>query len=239
VGRPHTWQNAASFDPLAQKMLVESDNEAASFILDNLTLAPSQPDLSPDIFRNWQRRRQEINRFFNTLGYPDINVSQKTFPIPYLKLTEPAGSDRQLRLDGASEREPKRNHFNTMQAAMLMDDTCVTKRLLSEISTAKVCNWIKRDLQDPKWPKASVIPDNDFNPIRAYLGEGIAKEKAKISALFSKAGWTKGTRHEIALVQTSAGKKYIIAVFAGDEKYAVDGEVFPKISRLIYQEMTK
>jgi beta-lactamase class A len=232
------WQNPEAFDALAKKMLVESDNEAASYIVDSISGAPSlTQDFSGPEWQDWRSKRLAINSFFTQRGYGEINLVQKSYPIPFMKLTEPTGLDKRLRLENTTPDRPVRNKISVEQAARLMDETCgSTSNLLSSISSNKICGWLKRDLKDPAWRKAPPIPVNDFNPIRGYLGEGVAKYPNV--TIYSKAGWTKESRQEVAAIKDGKNT-YIIAVFANTAAYAKDPSVFPKISEKLYGMLTK
>ncbi|MBD2771570.1 hypothetical protein [Iningainema tapete] len=55
----------------------------------------------------------------------------------------------------------------------------------------------------------------------------------------SKSSWTSGSRQEAAYISTPDGKTaYILVVFAEDRAYAYDWEIFPQISRLVFNRMT-
>jgi beta-lactamase class A len=231
------WRNPETFDKLARKMILESDNEAASFIVDSISGAPSiSKDLSDKDWQAWHSKRLFINQFFSKGGYEDLNVSHKTYPIPYLKLSEPLGTDQRARLEGTTLEKPKSNQVSAEQAAKLMYETCSVPTLSVE-SAKKICSWLGRNLKDTAWQKAPGIPINDFNPIRGFMGEGVAKERGV--TIRSKAGWTKGSRQEVVAIKSSNGNVFIVAVFANSPAYATDAQVFPNISSKLYSALTK
>ncbi|GET41077.1 serine hydrolase [Microseira wollei] len=230
------WMNEADFHPYIAKMINESDNEAASFIVDQITNTQSLPVLQGEELKNWIYKRQQLNRFFQDAGYKDINISQKTFPIPYLKLSEPQGSDLQLRLNPSQPTQPIRNKITTDQAARLLYETCYLQQAVSPQASQKMCDWLRRNLNYLSWKKEPPNP-NEFNPIRAFLGESLADTNVQF---YSKAGWTSGSRQEAALIATPDGKNiYILAIFADDPAYAKDEKIFPRMSRLVYNRMTE
>lgn len=231
------WKNPATFDELAKEMIVKSDNEAASFIVDSISGAPSiSKDLSDKDWQAWQSKRLFINQFFHQGGYEDLNVSQKTYPVPYLNLSEPSGTEQRSRLEGTTSEKPKSNQISAEQAAKLMYETCYVPTLSVE-STKKICSWLGRNLKDTAWQKAPGIPINDFNPIRGFMGEGVAKNQGV--TIRSKAGWTTGSRQEVAAIKNSDGNVFIVSVFANSPAYATDAQVFPNISGKLYSELTK
>jgi beta-lactamase class A len=231
------WKNPETFDKLAKKMIVESDNEAASFIVDSISGAPSiSKDLSDKDWQAWHSKRLFINQFFSKGGYEDLNVSQKTYPIPYLKLNEPLGTDQRVRLEATTPEKPKSNQVSAEQAANLMYETCYVPALSVE-SAKKICSWLGRDLKDTAWQKAPGVPINDFNPIRGFMGEGVAKNPGV--TIRSKAGWTKGSRQEVVAIKSSNGNVFIVSVFANSPAYATNAQVFPNISSRLYTELAR
>jgi len=229
------WRNELDFHPYITKMIKDSDNDASSFIVDQITNTQSLPELKGKDLKKWLYKRQKLNRFFQQAGYKDIDISQKTFPILYLKLSEPKGSDLQLRLNPNHLVQPIRNKITTSQAARLLYETCYLGRAISAKASQEMCRWLNRDLNPKIWKKEP--PNlNEFNPIKAFLGEFLADTDVQF---YSKAGWTSGSRQEAALVATADGKSiYILAIFADDLAYAKDEKIFPKISRLVYNRMT-
>lgn len=222
------WKNEKDFAPYLAKMIKESDNEAASFILDEVTGTRSEPELKSEKFKLWKNKRQQVNRFFRQAGYKNISVIQKTFPIDYINLPEPEGSESQLL--GNSQNW---NRITTQHAARLLYEICYAGQAVSVQASKKMCGWLKRDLN----PKAWRSPDSyDFNPVRTFFGESLPHTRVR---LHSKAGWTSISRAEAAMVATENNKaSYILAIFAPDSAYADEVEIFPKMSRLVYNRMT-
>jgi beta-lactamase class A len=231
-----SWKNTITFDALAEKMLVESDNEAASFILDFITNAPSlSQNLAGKNWSIWRSNRLSINHFFSQSNYKNLNISQKTYPIPYLNLSEPMGTDKQLRLENTTSDRPTRNKVSSDQAAKIMYESCYVPSLSQE-SARKICSWLTRNLKDESWRKASGVPINDFNPIKGFMGEGVAQYKDV--TIRSKAGWTKDSRQEVIAIKDKT-KVLIISVFANNASYANDAKVFPTIAKRLYAEMDR
>lgn len=220
------------FESDLYKMMVESDNESASQILDRVTRTKSGSELYGSEYENWIEQRQDVNRFFEQSGsntYKGIDISQKTFPIPYLGYRLPEGRDLQMRGD---PENPIRNKISTQQTAQLMYEL-VTERTI--VPKEDIEKWLRRDLRSEAWQ--SIDPNaGDFNPVRTFFGEYLPP-----SVVFlSKAGWTSKTRQEVAFVETSEGKvRYVIAIFANNSAYAKDEKIFPEISKFVFQSMTK
>lgn len=222
------WQHEKDFTPYLAKMIQESDNEAASFILDEVTGTRSEPELKSENFKLWKNKRQQINQFFRQADYNNISIIQKTFPIDYINLPEPQGSESQLL--GNSQNW---NRITTQHAARLLYEVCYTRQAISVQASKKMCGWLKRDLNPKVWQPSDSY---DFNPVRTFFGESLPHNRLQF---YSKAGWTSISRAEAAMVVTENRKAtYILAIFAPDSAYADDVEIFPKMSRLVYNRMT-
>jgi len=229
------WASEQDFYPYIAKMIEESNNDAASFILDEITRTESLPELKSEELDKWVNKRLQLSRFFQQAGYQNIIVSQKTFPIYYLKANEPIGNDSRLQKILQQQNKPFRNLITTEHAARLMYEICYTGQAVSKAASQKMCGWLKRDLNPAVWDKPAQ-EGLEFNPVRSFFGESLTNTGAQ---LYSKAGWTSHARHEVALVTTPDGRTvYILAIFGADKAYAQDGKIFPKMSHLVYDRMT-
>ena len=87
---------------------------------------------------------------------------------------------------------------------------------------------LTRDLKPEAW-------ENDpSNGIEGFLGESLPTN----IYFGSKIGYTQNNRLDVAFVRTLDDKAiYILAVFAEDAAYAKDEEIFPKLSRHVYDRM--
>ena len=142
--------------------------------IDNL-----QNKLNKEGFTQWKKQRQSINRFFQNANYQDINISQKTFPIPDLKINEPQGTDLQIR--GDNPQKPIRNKITTYHAARLMYEIATQQAVAPEYSQ-KMLNLLTRDLRREAWKFDPPNPD-EFNPVENFLGEGVAEEKVQFASI--------------------------------------------------------
>jgi hypothetical protein len=232
------WQNPDAFEPFISKMMKESDNDSSSFIIDQITdTQSSMVDLSSDKLETWALKRKfYINLFFEKAGYQKINLTQKTYPIPYLNFPEPAkGSELQIRSNSIDPSKPIRNQISAMDAARLMYDICYLKEAVSTKFSQRMCDLLKKDINPKSWKS---IKKEDFNPIESFLGQSLSD---KNTDFFSKAGWTPNSgRQEVSMIRMRDLKKeYILAVFAEDPKFGKDKNIFPKISDLLYKKLHK
>jgi hypothetical protein len=231
--KQHTILETDIIDDDLNKMILNSDNNAASRIVDLITDTKSSPNkLEGDEYVQWEHNRTSLNSFFTTANYnKDINISQKTFPIPDLKMSEPQGTDLQIR--GTDPKKPFRNHITSRDAARLMYEIA-TKQAVSKKASEEMLNLLtRRDLSSEAWESAN--PD-EFNPVKSFLGEGL---KNKDVTFASKAGWTTSSREEVAYVATrDQSTKYILAIFGDDPAYGKSKHIFPEISELVFEKMT-
>lgn len=224
----------SSVKPEIKQMILKSDNQSGSHILDTITDTRSQAKaLEKTEFSEWKEHRQAINTFFSEKGYGNLNVSQKTFPIPQENIMEPAGPDQQLR--GADLTKPLRNKITTDQAAKLMYDI-VTKQIVPNRQPV-ITKLLTRDIDPTYWKKQPPNPI-EFNPVESFFGEGLSP--TQWDNIISKAGWTTVSRQEVAYIQSKDKKhRYILAVFGDDAAYGKSKKIFPSIASLVGQEMSK
>ncbi len=223
-----------SLRPAIEQMIFKSDNQGASQILDAVTQTTSTPNNLPanELAIN-QQQRQKVNDFFLQAGYSkNINVSQKTFPIPQENIMEPKGFDQQLR--GENIQKPIRNRITTNDAARLMYEI-VSGKSIDPNTSRKMTALLTRNTDPTFWKKQPPNPV-DFNPVESFFGEGLPVGKTK--NIVSKAGWTSASRQEVAFIQSKDGQtSYILAVFGDNAAYGKSKKIFPEIAAQVYKEM--
>lgn len=211
-----------------QKMIVKSDNEPASKVVDQLTEAKSQPNLSVEEFQNWKERRFWLNRYFEKAGYGysanEINITQKNFPVPSLELYEPEGTELQIR---ENPDVPVRNKLTTYNIARLLFEI-YTEQAISVDYSKRMKVHLNRSLASEEWK------DKPFNSIEGFLGEYLPPDVH----FFSKAGWTSGTRNDAAIIESPDGKtRYILVILGDDSTYADNDSFLPTLSKEIYNKL--
>ena len=211
-------------DKTIQKMIQKSDNEAASDVMDVLTNTTSGEKLSGTDFSQWETSRTSLNDFFNMAGYQAVNVSQKNFPIPKLQMTEPQGRDLQIR---GNEVTPLRNSLTTYDVNRLVYEIHTGQAISPQMSD-RMESMMVRDIHPEAWK------DEQYNSIAGFLGE-----KLPLNTYFaSKVGWTGSSRQDAAIIKSADGQAhYILVIFGDDKRYAEDWEVFPAISKQIFEQM--
>lgn len=219
-----------------EQMIYKSDNQGAGKVLDAVTHTKSTSNnLSESELIIRKQQRQSLNNFFTQAGYSkNMNVSQKTFPIPQENMMEPKGFDKQLR--GEDTQKPIRNRITTDDAARLMYEIVNAQAVNPEVSS-KMRKLLTRNIDPTFWKKQPPNPV-DFNPVESFFGEGLPENKTE--NIVSKAGWTASSRQEVAFVKSKDDNtRYILAVFGDNIAYGRSKKVFPEISKLVYEQMRK
>jgi beta-lactamase class A len=197
-------------------MIVDSSNEATQYVVDVLTQTTSGFELPPKEMEEWQYKRNAVNRYFSSLGYTNINVNQKTF-------CEDAYGRESV------SRGPKgenRNKLTTDATARLMLEI-VTGKVATPARTAPMMDLLKRDY-------TKQTPDTDD---QGTGFTGIALKGRDGFRLWSKAGWTSTTRHDVAYIETPDGGKFVLATFTTG--HSNEREIIPTVARVVIDGMKK
>jgi beta-lactamase class A len=191
-------------------MIVDSSNEATQYIVDVVTHTTGGYELPPKEMEEWQHKRNAVNRYFSSLGYKNINVNQKTF-------CEDAYGRESV------SRGPKgenRNKLTTDATARLMMEIATGKSVTPQRS-AQMMELLKRDY-------SRKTKDTDDQG-RGFTG--LALSGVEGARLWSKAGWTSTTRHDVAYIELPDGNKFVLATFTTD--HANEREIIPTVARVV------
>ena len=191
-------------------MIVDSSNEATQYVVDVLTHTTAGYELPPKEMEEWQDKRNAINRYFSSLGYTNINVNQKTF------CEDAYGRERVSRGPNGENR----NKLTTDATARLMMEI-VTGKIANPSRTAAMMDLLKRD-----YTVQSTDTDNQGTGF-----SGIALKGREGFRLWSKAGWTSTTRHDVAYIEMPDGGKFVLATFTSN--HANEREIIPTVARLV------
>ena len=212
----HRWLEDKKIEPTAEltralhDMIVDSSNEATQYVVDVLTQTTSGYELPPKEMEEWQYKRNAINRYFASMGYTNINVNQKTF-------CEDAYGRESV------SRGPKgenRNKLTTDATARLMMEI-VTGKVANQARTASMMELLKRD-----YTKQTTDTDDQGTGF-----SGMALRGREGFRLWSKAGWTSTTRHDVAYVEMPDGGKFVLAVFTSN--HSNEREIIPAVARVV------
>lgn len=202
-------------------MIVDSSNEATQFIVDVITDTSSGAELSPKELEKWAYKRNAVNRYFTSLNYQNINVCQKTF------CEDAYGREQQFRgKDGIN-----RNKLTTNATARLMAEIVLGKAVTAD-RTKQMMELLKRDWE----AKEGRVFDGD-DQANGFTGIALKDLKMNGTKLWSKAGWTSTTRHDVAYIETPDGLKFVICVFT--EKFANEKNIIPTIAKVVLEEFGK
>ena len=197
-------------------MIVDSSNEATQYVLDVLTHTTGGYELPPKEMEEWQNKRNAVNRYFTSLGYSNINVNQKTF------CEDAYGRERVSRGPNGENR----NKLTTDATARLMMEI-VTGKAGTPARTALMMDLLKRD-----YTKQTTDADDQGTGFT-----GIALKGHDGFRLWSKAGWTSTTRHDVAYIETPDGAKFVLATFTTG--HSNEREIIPAVARVVIDGLKK
>ncbi len=197
-------------------MIVDSSNEATQYMVDVLTDTSSGGELSQKDFELWSKRRNRMNRYFASMGYTNINVNQKTH------CEDAYGVEQQFR----NYKGENRNMLTTIASARLMAEIALG-RSVNQARSKAMMDLLARDPFAEK-------PNSQASD---FVGKTLIERKMNGAKLWSKAGWTSRSRHDMAYVEIPNGPKFAIAIFT--EKHANDRDVIPHITSKIIDILSK
>jgi beta-lactamase class A len=185
-------------------MIVDSSNEATGYILDVLTGTSSGAELPEKEFKKWAFKRNWVNRYYESLGYKNINVNQKTH------CEDAYGIEQQFR----NYKGENRNMLTTNATAKLLTEIVLGSSVTPERSK-QMMELMKRDWEKP----VKNIADKEF--ISHALSPG--------TKLWSKEGFTSTTRHDAAYIETPDGAKFVLVIYT--ENLATERDIIPSIAK--------
>lgn len=205
-------EQTAELTRALRDMIVDSSNEATQYVVDVITHTTSGYELPPKEMEEWQYKRNAVNRYFAELGYTNINVNQKTF------CEDAYGRER-------VSRGPNGENRNKLT-------TDATARLMMEILTGKIAT-PARTQQMMQLLKRDYTVKTDDNDDQGTGFSGIALKGREGYRLWSKAGWTSTTRHDVAYIEMPDGGKFVLATFTTD--HSRDREIIPTVARVVLE----
>jgi len=216
----HRWmedgkiQDAPELRRAMRDMIVDSYNEATHYVIDVLTGTTSGPELPPTEMKDWEFKRNAVNRYFTFRDFANINVNQK----PWCE--GPYGRERIF----VGQNYTNRNALTTEATARLLTEIALGKAVSPQRS-AEMLELLKRD----PFGK-STDPDDQSH---GFSGPAIPTG----GKLWSKAGWTSETRHDAAYIELPTGAKFILVTFTVN--HANEREIIPTLARIVISEFSK
>jgi dipeptidyl aminopeptidase/acylaminoacyl peptidase len=187
-----------------KNMIVDSSNEATSYVVDVLTDTNSGAELPDEKMALWMQKRRQLNKRFLQLGYKDINICQKTWD------DEPYGRDKVF----LEADQNNRNYLSANHVSALME-VIVLGKLVGPQRTKFMMELLKRD-----YTCASDDPDDQSTGF-------CAKTLSAGARLWSKAGWTSQVRHDAAYIELADGTRLIMVIFT--RGYSDDYELIAEL----------
>jgi hypothetical protein len=191
-------------------MIVDSSNDATHYILDVLTHTTGGYELPPEEMKEWQDKRNAVNRYYTSLSYTNINVNQKTF------CEDAYGREQASRGPNGENR----NKLTTDATARLLVEI-VTGKAVTPARSAQMMELLKRDY-------SGTSADNDD---QGHGFTGIALKGVEGVRLWSKAGWTSTTRHDAAYLEMPDGSKFVLVTFTTE--HANEREIIPAVAKIV------
>ncbi|WP_199250199.1 serine hydrolase [[Phormidium] sp. ETS-05] len=212
-------QTSPELERAVRDMIVDSSNDATSLVVDVLTGTTSGPELSPGPFATWKFQRNIINRYFQSLPWPEletININQKTW------CDGPYGRERAF----LGDMWENRNMLTTNATARLFHSIIGGVAVSSEASQAMMA-LMKRSL-DP-----GAIAADPENQVTGFLGGGLPQE----AQLWSKAGLTSQVRHDAAYIELPDLRPYLLIVFTEGKNHSKNEAILPFVSQQVIAAM--
>lgn len=213
-------QTSTELERAIRDMIVDSSNDATSLVVDVLSGTTSGPELSFGPFETWKLQRNIVNRYFQSLGWPEldtINVNQKTW------CDGPYG--REKIFVGASLEN--RNMLTTNATARLLHSIVGGVAVSAKASQAMM-NLLKRSLKPE-----DLVTDNDENQVTGFLGGGLPQD----AQLWSKAGWTSQVRHDAAYIELPNKQPCLLVVFTQGKAHSKNRTMLPFVSEQVVAVM--
>ncbi len=217
----YEWLNQGMIQPSGEleravrDMIVDSSNDATGLVVDILTGTTSGPELPAGPFETWKQQRDIVNRYFQSLGWPDldlINVNQKTW------CDGPYGRERA----SLGEMMDNRNMLTTNATARLLHSIVGGVAVSSQASQAMM-GLMKRSLN-----RAELALDPE-NQVIGFLGGSLPTE----AQLWSKAGWTSTVRHDAAYIELPNCPPYLLVVFTEGKAQSQNELILPFVSEQV------
>jgi beta-lactamase class A len=202
-------------DRALRDALIESSNDATSYLVDVLAGNTSGPELPTGPFETWQQQRQIVNRYLQSFGWEEfqtINVCQKTWS------NGPYGRERAFLGADYSNR----NYLTTDAAARLLH-AIVGGVAVSSGRSQALMNLLRRSLD----PAAIAALDPDTNQVTGFLGEGLPPT----AQLWSKAGWMSRVRWDCAYIELTDARPFGVVVAIDSPLGDRDRTILPQIAR--------
>ncbi|MDB6115633.1 MAG: Beta-lactamase class [Lacunisphaera sp.] len=192
-------------------MIVDSYNEATSYVVDAITDTTSGPEMPPAELAAWHEKRGVVTRYFQALGYHNVNAQRKPWG------EGPYGREKQ----DMEAHPPARNFLSTNDTARLLQEIA-EGRGVRPVRSAQMLELMRRD--PAKAPSAD--PDSQDT---GFTGPALSPGMK----LWSKAGWVSWARNDAALIELPGGGRVIIVTFTDGREHANNRQIIAAVARRI------
>lgn len=209
---------SAELDRAMRDMIVDSSNDATSLVMDVLTGTTSGPELPPGPFETWQHQRNIVNRFFQSLQWPEVatvNLNQKTW------CDGPYGRERAF----VGEHYENRNKLTTNAVARLIHSMAGGVAVSAARSQAMLA-LMKRDLTLDR------PPSEEEDQVTGFIGASLPTQ----AALYSKAGFTSQVRHDSAYVEIPGHHPFTLVIFTEGREHSKNREIIPYLTQRLVEQ---
>lgn len=216
-------------DRAMRDMILWSSNSATNYIIDLLTGTTGDTLLDDAQMSVWREHREEINRIFTALGWPElagINLNQKLMD-----------DLRYGREKVALDLSPAgHNSLTPIAMARLMHEIFSESNLLPPERRALVRDHLARDTNSPYRSRGAY-------QLLGYLGDALPKG----TQIWSKAGRTRWLgddrasfrRHDTLRAILPGAQEFLLTVFTQGEAIAEDDGFLPAIGALVAAELSE
>jgi beta-lactamase class A len=193
-------------------MIRQSSNDATTYLFGRMTdTTPGGPLPEADMVAWWDRR-QQIHRYFQGWAWPDfagLRLWHSTYE------DSPYGREKAARAQGGNLIAP-------CAAAALLHGI-VAGQLVSPAACGRMMELLDREPE--REPQA--LPPDYRDQVRGFLGGGLPRAVP----LWSKAGWTSETRHDMAYWEAPSGGSIVAAVYTVGPHMAQNDGFLPALGR--------
>lgn len=215
-------------DRAMRDMILWSSNSATNYIIDLITRTTGDTLLDDKDMSAWCERREEINRIFAGLGWPElagINLNQKL-------MDDLRYGREKVALDRSAAGH---NCLTPIAMARLMHEIFSDSALLPPARRAVVRDHLARDANDPDRGRGAY-------QLLGYLGDTLPEG----TQIWSKAGRTRWLgddrasfrRHDALSAILPYGQEFQLTVFTQGEAIAEDERFLPGIGALVATELS-
>lgn len=211
---------SAELDRALKDMVVDSSNDATSLVVDMLSGTTSGPELPPGPFETWCYQRNIINRFFQSLQWPEltgVNLNQKPWG------DGPYGRERTF----VGEHYDNRNRLTTNAVARLIHS------IAGGVAVSAARSQTMLTLMQRSVPLSPPEPGEE-DQVTGFLGAGLPPG----TALYSKAGFTSQVRHDAIYFELPQGSPGLLVAFTEGHEHSRNRDILPRLAGLIAQTIT-